>query len=329
MKNLKTPFRTIFIFLVILTLPFSISSVYAQSAADRYPNQGIEIICGWGTGGDSDTLTRKVSQILSEYMKVPVHVTNAPGVAGLVGMAKLDSARADGYTIGYLTHSGLLRMILDPKQKSFREFQALCTLQLSLSQLYVRSDAPWKTFGELLAEAKKREITTCVSSPKGGDEYHIAYINLKMGTKFVPVPYAKPTERFAAQLGGHVDLQVEQYGSMQPFMAEKKIRPILHFGPERDKRFPDVESSFEYNLPVSLPIFRGFLMKKGTNQIIMQKLEKAFRNVYDHPEMRALNEKNKVDTDSWYGREAFTKLMEETWNTAAPVIKELGWTAKK
>jgi tripartite-type tricarboxylate transporter receptor subunit TctC len=183
--------------------------------------------------------------------------------------------------------------------------------------------------GELMEEAKKREITVAVSSPKGGDEYHIAFINLKKGTKFIPVPYAKPTERYAAQLGGHVELQVEQYGSMQPFMAEKKIRPILHFGPKRDDRFPDVESSYEYSLPVSLPIFRGFLMKKGTDEIIMQKLEKAFKYVYNHPEFQALNTKNKVDKDSWYGRGAYTKLMEDTWDTAAPVIKELGWTAKK
>jgi tripartite-type tricarboxylate transporter receptor subunit TctC len=82
-------------------------------------------------------------------------------------------------------------------------------------------------------------------------------------------------------------------------------------------------------LPVSLPIFRGFLMKKGTDEIIMQKLEKAFKYVYNHPEFQALNTKNKVDKDSWYGRGAYTKLMEDTWDTAAPVIKELGWTAKK
>ena len=52
-------------------------------------------------------------------------------------------------------------MIMDPKQKSFREFQPLCTLQLTLSQLYVRYDAPWKNFSELMEEAKKEGNYSC------------------------------------------------------------------------------------------------------------------------------------------------------------------------
>ncbi len=313
---------------MVAVVLLSASNGWTKSAAERYPNRGIEIICGWGVGGGSDTLSRKVAHLMSARLGVPVHVTNAPGVAGLIGLAKVDAARADGYTVGYLTHSGLLRMIMDPRQKTFREFQPLCSVQLSLNQLYVRADAPWKNFGELMKEAKSREITTAVSSPKGGDEFHIAFINLKRNTKFVPVPYKKPTERYAAQLGGHVELQVEQYGDMRAMIEEGKIRPILHFGPKRDPRFPEVESSWEYDLPVSLPISRGYLMKNGTDERIMEKLENAFEHVYNLPEFQAFNKKRRVDKDSWRGREAYRKMLEAQWQTAEPIIKTLGWIKK-
>jgi len=310
---------------VVATLPSL--QTYAE-AAEKYPTRGIEIICGWGVGGGSDTLTRKVAQLLSPHLGVPVHVTNAPGVAGLIGLAKVDAARADGYAIGYLTHSGLLRMMIDPKQKSFREYEPLCAMQIVLSQLYVRYDAPWKDFGELLEAAKKKRITVAVTSPKGGDEFHIAYINLKKGTQLVAVPYRKPTERYAALLGGHVEVEVEQFGDVKSMIDEKKFRPIVHFAPKTDPRFPDVPSSWKYDLPVSLPMSRAFLMKKETPEPAMQTLEQAFKYVYDTPEFQEFNKKRRVDPDSWRDRKGYKELLESQWETAAPVVKELGWAAK-
>jgi len=257
-----------------------------------------------------------------------VHVTNAPGVSGLVGLVKVDAAPADGYTFGYLTHSGLLRMIVDPKQKSFTEYEPLCSMQLVFSQLYVHYDAPYKDFAELIEAAKVKEMTVGVSSPKGGDEFHTAYINLKRGTKFIAVPYKKPTERYAAMLGKHTDLIVEQFGDVKSMMEEKKIRPVVHFAPERDSRYPDVPSSWEYDLPVSLPMSRAYLMKGGTPESIMKTLEKAFKYVYDTPELQEFNKAKRVDPDSWRGRNEYKKLLETQWDMATPILEELGWIEK-
>lgn len=310
--------------LIFFVLPAK--ETYSQA---KYPSRGIEIICGWGVGGGSDTLTRKVAQLLSDYFKVPVHVTNAPGVAGLIGLAKVNAARADGYTIGYLTHSGLLRMMIDPSQKDFREYEPLAVMQLVYSQIYIRTDSPWKNFDDLLKTAKEKRITTAVTSPKGGDEFHIAYINLKRGTKFVAVPYRKPTERYAAMLGGHVDAEVEQFGDVKSMIDDGKIKAVVHFAEKRDPRFSNVPSSWEFNLPVSLPMSRGFLMKKGTPAPILQTLEKAFEHVYKTAELQEFNKKKRVDPDSWRNREQYKKLLEQQWQTATPIVKQLGWKAKK
>jgi tripartite-type tricarboxylate transporter receptor subunit TctC len=73
---------------------------------------------------------------------------------------------------------------------------------------------------------------------------------------------------------------------------------------------------------------RAFLMKKGTPESIMQRLEKAFKYVYDVPEFKAFNKKRRVDPDSWRDRKAYKGLLESQWKTATPVVKELGWTKK-
>lgn len=312
--------------LVLMIFMLPAQETYGQA---KYPSRGIEIICGWGVGGGSDILTRKVAQHLSDYFKVPVHVTNAPGVAGLIGLAKVNAARADGYTIGYLTHSGLLRMMIDPSQKDFREYEPLAVMQLVYSQIYIQTDSPWKNFNDLLKAAKEKRITTAVTSPKGGDEFHIAYVNLKRGTQFVAVPYPKPTERYAAMLGGHVNASVEQFGDVKSMIDDGKIKAVVHFAEKRDPRFSDVPSSWEFDLPVSLPMSRGFLMKKGTPAPILQTLEKAFEQVYKTPELQEFNKKQRVDPNSWRDREQYKKLLEQQWETATPIVKQLGWKAKK
>ena len=66
-------------------------------------------------------------------------------------------------------------------------------------------------------------------------------------------------------------------------------------------------------------------MKGGTPESIMKTLEKAFKYVYDTPELQEFNKKKRVDPDSWRGRKEYKESLESQWDTAAPIIKELGW----
>jgi Tripartite tricarboxylate transporter family receptor len=71
----------------------------------------------------------------------------------------------------------------------------------------VRNDAPWKTFPDLLADAKARPGKISYGSPGGGTTPHITMerIARQQGIDWVHVPFKGSAATTNAILGGHVD----------------------------------------------------------------------------------------------------------------------------
>lgn len=81
----------------------------------------ITIVCPWGLGGGADSTIRPMSELLEEYLGVPVEVRNETGGSGVVGATYAYEQPADGYTFLLGTQSLYIQDLLGKMDFDFKD----------------------------------------------------------------------------------------------------------------------------------------------------------------------------------------------------------------
>src|SRR3546814_11413591 len=66
-----------------------------------WPQTSVRVIVAYPPGGVSDSVTRAISDKLTERLGVSFVVENKGGAGGTIGMNEVARAEADGHTIGF------------------------------------------------------------------------------------------------------------------------------------------------------------------------------------------------------------------------------------
>jgi tripartite-type tricarboxylate transporter receptor subunit TctC len=249
-------------------------------AADGYPSRPIELVVPWGPGGGADQLARKVAQLAEPSLGQGMPVVNVPGGTGATGMAKLLANPADGQTAAiYIADSHAL-LAGTGARWTIDDIVPVAVLIQAPSFIFVAQDSRFKTWADFEAEAKSKPGSLKVATLGFGsvDDFTLSFIGAK-GVKVNQVPFAKPGERYVSILGGHADALYEQAGDVGSFLNGKQMRPLLVFGKERFKAFPDVPCSFEVGYEVALPQFRSLVVRSGTPAERVKKLSDSMAEV--------------------------------------------------
>ena len=244
--------------LACLAVLFTATAAMAQ---EKYPQRPIEFIVPWGPGGGADQLARKLGKLLEADLKTSFPVINVAGATGNTGMTKLMSAPADGYSMAILIGDTAATLVSGGARWKLADIVPLAIAIRQPSGLFVKQDSRFKTWNDVVAEAKAKPGTLKVAILGFGsaDEMTVNFLAGK-GIKMIAVPYASPGERYTSILGGHADLLFEQAGDDHNFLDSKQMRPLIFFGEERPEEFPDVPSSREAGLEIYLPQFRSLVV---------------------------------------------------------------------
>ena len=234
-------------------------------AQDRYPSRPIEFIVPWGAGGGADQLARRTGKLLEGDLKVSVPVINVPGATGNTGMAKLLAAAPDGYSMAIFIADTLATLAGGKGRYKLSDIVPVGVMIRQPSGLFVKADAKWKSFDDLLADAKKADIKVGVTGIGSADEMHVVAFNEKHGTKFRAVPFAAPGERYSSILGGHADVLIEQAGDIRTFLDSKQMRPVLFFAEKPQVGHEGVTLANKYGVTIAISQFRAIVVRAGTD----------------------------------------------------------------
>ena len=191
------------VLLVAVTLS---ASVYAQN----YPNRDITLIVPYNPGGSTDPLARQYAAQLEKILRAKVNTENKPGGSGTIGMGVVVRAKPDGYTLGLATNSIMAYQPLVNSGLAFNttnDYQPIVKLIDLPNVLFVRGDAPWKTFKDFMADARKNpgRIRVSVAALRGTNDLVMQQFNMLAGVKLVMVPFTGGAgEATVALLGGRV-----------------------------------------------------------------------------------------------------------------------------
>ena len=94
----------------------------AAAVAEEWTfERGITIVCPWGLGGGADSTIRPMSELLEEYLGVPVEVRNETGGSGVVGATYAYEQPADGYTFLLGTQALYIQDLLGKMDFDFKD----------------------------------------------------------------------------------------------------------------------------------------------------------------------------------------------------------------
>ena len=250
--------------------------------------RGITIVCPWGLGGGADSTIRPMSELLEEYLGVPVEVRNETGGSGVVGATYAYEQPADGYTFLLGTQSLYIQDLLGEMDFDFKdEFECEDVLLHSINMLAgsrVRMEACGvQTFSDLQAYVAEHpgEISVALMSATGVDGmcFEIATEGLEVSV----VTYADGSEVNSDLAGGHVDLAVGGYDDVSGLIESGDVMPILVFCEHRLSIFPECECTADVGIDSYAGPWRAIFAKNGTPEGAMNALIAAIEEARQDP----------------------------------------------
>jgi tripartite-type tricarboxylate transporter receptor subunit TctC len=311
---------------LVLLLAVPLALVDAQ---EKYPSRPIDFICTWGTGGGADAMARKVAALAQPVLGVALPVSNVPGASGNTGLAQVLTGKADGYTIATYIQDTLMTIPMGLARHKVDDFEWIVRTQVADSFLFVKSDAPYRTAEDLFkaAQANPGKLRVAATGFGTVDDVSVRFLE-KKGYKMTTVPYPKPGERYAAALGGHAEVLYEQAGDVLQYLKAGQLRPLVIFAEKRHPAFPDVPTSRELGIELTLPQFRGIVAKKGVPAESVRVLADAVKKAMDTPDWKKFAEEWYFAPGSHMGPGEFGRWVAGEIETLERLVQEFGLKKK-
>jgi tripartite-type tricarboxylate transporter receptor subunit TctC len=216
-------------------------------AEERFPSRPVTILLGYPPGGSTDTTARALAPALERILGQPVVIVNRPGAAAKVGTQLVALAPPDGYTITVATTQLSLLPAVDQlfgRQPVFTrdQFAPIALLSADPSLLFVNAEQPWKTFQEMIDDARKRpdEILYASGGLYGTTHLAIEIVLRATGVKMRHLPTAGGGPALTAVLGNNAALLAAHPAVGGPQVRAGKLRALGAMGVKRVESFPDV-----------------------------------------------------------------------------------------
>lgn len=266
-----------------------------------FPKRAIEVVVPFGPGGSSDLMTREFANIAANFLDKPMNVVNRAGGGGVDGMVYVANAPADGYTLLQITPSHAIAEALSrPNASLTGDFMPIGNFQKDIQLFGVAANSEFDSIEELLeyAKANPGKIKIGGTSPGGLDDYMANGFAAEAGIEFTYVPYNSASETKAAVLGGEIDIYQDKVISFLTMVRGGDVKPLVVLNDVRldmIEEFADVPSSVELGINFTQGSWRGFAVRKGTPQEIVDFLEDVLEKVYNSEQYRESAEETMSD----------------------------------
>jgi len=313
--------RTLAALLALVSLP----------AAAQYPDRPVTMLAGYPPGGLVDVVARLVAEGMKPRFPKGITVLNRPGAAGAVAVAELVRSAPDGYTIVMTPHSALViaPQLQDLSYRTPDDYDPFINLVAYYPMIAVRTESPYKTIEDLIADAKQNPGRLRVGSPGEGTSSHL---NLEefmrhTGATMLHIPFQGWGQSSPALLGGHIEALVAQPGELRGAVEGKRMRVLINFRPQRLASFPDVPTAKEKGWDVANGVWYMLMAPKGTPAPVVGVLHDAARAAIEDPKFTADMANRGIDVDYRPGKQLRSDLWRE-YRVHTAILQRIGMLRK-
>jgi tripartite-type tricarboxylate transporter receptor subunit TctC len=272
--------------LAALLAAFTLAAPLGASA-QGWPKGPITLVVPLAPGDGGDITARAMAEALAKDLDTPVLVSNKPGAGGALGVQAVIAAKKDGYTVLFTQNSPLtIRRVLEPAAASYdplRELAPLAITTRSPTVLVVRKDAPFHSFQEMVAYAKKNpgKVRIGNAGPGSAGDLSVQVINSAAGTDMTSIPYKGAAPAVTDVLGGQVEGVILALGAVATHMKSGTLKAVTISSPFPE--LPDVPTLTKLGYRQDmLGVWFAWMLPAGTPpevaQAITPALQKATRD---------------------------------------------------
>jgi tripartite-type tricarboxylate transporter receptor subunit TctC len=299
--------------------------------AQGWPARTIIMLVAFPPGGQADLAARPVAAALEKILGRSVVVDNRAGAGGMLGNAAAARAEPDGYTLlmalSSMTFLPEAERLYD--RKPSYEYDQLVPVARVLADpgvLAVRSDSPYRSLADLVADAKARPGQISFSSSGNYGAAHVPFEMLEQaaGIKLLHVPYRGGGPSLTAFLGAQVDITAQAPGPVNPHVQSGAVRLLASWGDKRTPELPDIPTMVELGYrEVEYHIWAGLFAPKGTPGAIIDRLRDAMRQVMADPQVASVFIKAN-SPPAYMDQPEFAAFVEADARRLVPVIRKIG-----
>lgn len=304
---------------LLLTLTFQIP-IWAA-----YPDKPLNILVWGNPGAATDILARSLAAASEKSFGQSIQIVNKAGGSGIVAMSYLLGKPADG-TWCLLNTNSMISVLYDrPQSFNLDSFDYVIRLVTDPEFIAVRKESPYKTIEDLLQGAKKKPGELKMGGALLGS---IAWLVTKQiekvaDVKFNYIPYPGNRDVVVAALGGHVDVIVSAMAPMLGVFKSGDMRLLASTStePETDVKVPTFIEKKMMN--IDQVMWRGIVVKKGTNPDIIEKMHSTFKKTILSKEWKEQYLDKYQQFQGYMGPTQFTKAMKDEEKLTIPLLQSI------
>lgn len=306
-------------------------SVFAAgpAAAEKWPTpqDRIEFLVPFNTGGSADRLSRALAAAMSKELNAPITVTNRPGGAGAVGatfFAKKPACDGSSFLVMQATPFLANAVISGRAPVKWEDFHVINTQWVDYAIVAVPKDSPYKTLDDLFdaIESKKGAVSSATMNGSGSFMQQLAVLEVMDmpadQVRFVLYDGGGPVRTSVA--GGQTDFSFVAATGSEPI--RDRIRSIGIVNGEAVTAWDGelINDVLKRRYDVELPIFSSYTVSVFSqpcfpkdNPERYQTFVQAYEKVMKNPEFQAELQSKKLG-NLWNGPEKSRQMIDEGYD---------------
>jgi tripartite-type tricarboxylate transporter receptor subunit TctC len=267
-----------------LWIAAAVTAVLATAGMARaqspFPTRPVHILVPYPAGGGVDILARTLGDVVSRQWGQAVVVENRPGAGGVLASQALAQAFPDGYTLIVVASGHATNPFLYPKlpYDTFKDFTPISLLADSPNILLVKADSPFKTLGDVIAQAKAKPGSLSFAHAGTGTSTHLAGELLKSLAKIdiEAIPYKGGAPAITDLLSGQIPLSFNNGPESVGQLNAGTVRALAVTTAGRAPFLPDVPSIGETVPGYDTEVWWGLLGPGGMPRDLVDKINHDF-----------------------------------------------------
>jgi tripartite-type tricarboxylate transporter receptor subunit TctC len=267
--------------------PALVALTLMAAPAAAFPDKPVELTVLFGAGSAADLLARKLAELAARDLGQPVPVVNRTGAGGAVGYTHVRGQSPDGHAVVWNSNSVSTAYHAGNMKFDHTAFAGVAAITSEPVSLAVKADAPWKDIGELMAHARANPGQVRLGNSGRGSFTHLVAVALenRTGTKLTHVPFGRQLA-VTTVLGDKIEASVQLPAEIMAQVTGRQVRVLAISGDKRLASLPDVPTFKEAGIDLTMSLWRGIAVPKGTPEPVVARLERAFTQAAQSAEFR-------------------------------------------
>jgi len=311
---------------MLALLPWAGNGAVAQSSG--FPTRNLRLIVPFSPGGGPDVTARRVAEALATHLGKQVIVDNRVGATGMIGMAELARAPADGYTIVLINLANAIAQSMQakPPVDLTRDIAPIALIGNQYTVLCVGPNAPERSVADLVKQVKAAPGVYTFGSGGNGTPAHLAgeLFRRAIGADARHIPYKSIATALTDVGRGEVNFIFSIGNSAIPLIRGGRLRALAVAAPQRIAALPDLPTMAQAGVAgVEVQSWTGLAAPAGTPPAIILQLNRALRDVLAAADMRLFFENLGIEVADASAQEFGALVRAETVRWAA-FVKQAG-----